>query len=108
AGDHGWTGDRTDLCHLPQGHLGAARSSHEHAGQSFRTRSVLRGVADAHRKALTSFDGEGEVRLPDGRLDDVLNGAHRDAVPRGRLTVHPNVQIRGAGDLLWIHVRSAR
>jgi hypothetical protein len=46
--------------------------------------------------------------VSDGSLDDVLNGAGRDAVTRRRLALDPNVKIGCARHLLRIDVGSAR
>src|SRR2546427_31725 len=72
-----------------------------------RARPVLRGVSDPDWEPLAPLDGEGEIGLPDRRLDHVLNGAHRDPVARRRLAVHPDVEVRGARHLLRIDIRSA-
>ena len=107
AGDHAGSADLAELRDLSKRHLRAARTRDEHAGQRLRARAVLRGIPDPHGEPLAPFDGQGEIGLPDRRLDDVLNGAHRDAIARCRLAIDLDVEVRGARDLLGIHIRGA-
>src|SRR5436190_15063973 len=96
-----------DLRDLSQRHLRAVWTCDDHARQRLRARPVLRGVTDPDWEPLAPLDREGEIGFPDRRLDHVLNGAHRDAVARRRLAVHPDVEIRGARDLLRVDIRGA-
>ena len=79
-----------------------------HAAERLRARAVLGRVPHPHREALAALDGQGEVRLADRGLDDVLDGADRDPVARRRLPVHPDVEVGGARHLLGVDVGGPR
>ena len=71
-----------------------------------RVRSLIGGIAQVDREARATGDRRRDRHAADGRLDDVLDISHRQAVARDRLAVGHDVDVLAPG--LAFRERAAR
>ena len=89
-------------------HAACRLDRYENAAERLRVRSLIGRIAQVDREARASGDGRRDRHAADGRLDDVLDVSHRQAVARDRLAVGHDVDVLAPGLPLGERAAGAR